>query len=387
MAYVPCAMVPLRCCAMAEPALPVTFVSSHAQLGGSESALETLLNGLEEGWCAGIVCLQEGPLVDRLRSAGRRVSVVPTGTSFRDIVRTAWRVRPLLHDALLIHANGVKAAVVAALATMPKRHPALVWNKHDFSFDGPVGRAVARRCACVVGVSNAVIESVRQATDTALIPPAIALPARQESPRSHLRCLLQVDPETPVLLMAGRLDVAKGHLHLLEALPRLVEEIPGLVVAFVGGAEPTQPHYQRHLKERADALGVAENLRMMGHRVDAQRLIAGADAVAVLSHPVRQNGMGQEGFGLVALEALALGTPVVAYDAGGVPEVVGDAAVLVPVADQERLIRGVLSVLRNQQLVADLSANGRARAEQFRLDSTVQRWRETYAAYAKRPAS
>ena len=137
--------------------VPVTFVISHALSGGSERYLELLLDHLAPAWVHGVVSLQDGPFVPRLRASGFEVEVVETGPRL-SMLASALRVRRLINrdPPAVIHANGVKAALVAALAR--PRAPVL-WVKHDFSWDGPLAALVARRCARVVGVSAAVTET------------------------------------------------------------------------------------------------------------------------------------------------------------------------------------------------------------------------------------
>ena len=138
----------------------VAFVSSHASLGGAERYLELLLGALEPDWVSGVVCLASGPFVDVLRGHGYPTAVLPTSPRAPGILRSAWRLRRLLAKTkpAVVHANGVKAALVAVLATRGSPVP-VIWVKHDFSWDGPRARRLGRRCAQVVGVSRAVNET------------------------------------------------------------------------------------------------------------------------------------------------------------------------------------------------------------------------------------
>ncbi len=120
----------------------VSFVSSHALGGGSERYLELLLGSLEPEWVAGVICLQDGPFVERLRSLGHSVEVVQTSGPGRASRCGAPRLRRALRRQApdVVHANGVKAALAAGLATPGTGIPVL-WLKHDFSWDGPLGAA------------------------------------------------------------------------------------------------------------------------------------------------------------------------------------------------------------------------------------------------------
>src|SRR5262245_35871222 len=98
--------------------VPVVFVSSHAGEGGSERYLEALVGHLGPAWVRAVVVLDEGPFVDRLRAAGVTVEVVPTGRR-AGIASGAVRLRAVLRrlEPAVVHANGVKAALVSGLAT------------------------------------------------------------------------------------------------------------------------------------------------------------------------------------------------------------------------------------------------------------------------------
>jgi glycosyltransferase involved in cell wall biosynthesis len=89
-----------------------------------------------------------------------------------------------------------------------------------------------------------------------------------------------------------------------------------------------------------------------------------------------------EGFGLPPLEAMASGTPVVTSNVSSLPEVAGDAAVLVDPYDTRSIADGIYRVLTDQRLRADLRRLGLARAGQFSWESSVRRVREIYGQVA-----
>jgi glycosyltransferase involved in cell wall biosynthesis len=85
-----------------------------------------------------------------------------------------------------------------------------------------------------------------------------------------------------------------------------------------------------------------------------------------------------EGFGLPPLEAMASGTPVVTSNVSSLPEVVGDAAILVDPYNAESIADGILSVLRSTHLRDELSKRGLERVKAFSWARSVQRVREVY---------
>lgn len=141
----------------------MTFVSPHAVLGGAEAVLTTILAELGPAWVAGVVVLQDGPLVRELRRAGHEVTVLPTGPRGTMLV-SALRLRAVLRRQrpALVHANGLKAALVAAAAVAATKTP-LLWMKHDTAGDGRLAALVGARSDLVVGVSDTVLQTFAQA--------------------------------------------------------------------------------------------------------------------------------------------------------------------------------------------------------------------------------
>jgi glycosyltransferase involved in cell wall biosynthesis len=347
--------------------LPVVFVSSHAKSGGSELYLEALVEHLGPGWSRAVVVLDDGPFVDRLRARGTAVEVVPTGRRM-GIVSGAVGLRRTLRrlDPAVVHANGVKAALVAVLAAAGTPWP-VVWFKHDFSRDGWFGRTVARRCRLVVGVSETVVAAVRSAATTRVVPTGLAVaPVDRDKARRHVLELLGAASGAEVVTLVGRMDPGKGHRELLAALPAIRAARPQTRVAFLGGDDSAHPHYPAAVREEVSRLGAGEAVTFLGHRDDALTIIAGSDVVVVPSVPVDRRGMGREGFGLVGVEAMATGTPVVGYADGALPEVLGPCALLVPPRDRVALGQAVVELLSDRTATARLVACGRRRvAERF----------------------
>ena len=371
----------------AEQPVPVTFVTPSLERGGAEAYLETLLERLGPAWVEQVVALADGPARDRFAALGHPFAVLPTSARL-GVLSGAWRLRATLaaRRPAVVHANGVKAALVAVIATAGMRLP-VVWVKHDFSWDGPLARLVGPRCRMVVGVSHAVTAVFDgSGVDVRVVPnglPPGAGDVDRAAGRARLLDAAGLDDDAETVVVVGRLETGKGQLDLVEALPRIVAARPRARVVLVGPPSRFEPDYERRLVERAAALGVAHALTLLGHRADALELTAGADVAAVTSHPYTVPGTG-EGFGLVAAEALAAGTPVVAYGHGGLLDVVGDAGLLVPPGDVRALADLTVRLLADPLLRERYGACGRERARRFDLaaqaDAMAAIYREAAAA-------
>ena len=106
-------------------AVRVMFVSSHARLGGEENYLARLLEELGPDWVTGVVALEDAPFVERLGAMGIPTEVIPTSARAPGLLRSALRLRGALRRSKpqVVHANGVKAAVVCAAATPAPASP------------------------------------------------------------------------------------------------------------------------------------------------------------------------------------------------------------------------------------------------------------------------
>ena len=364
---------------MAEP-LTIAFVSPFARRAGSERYLGLVLDRLPREWIGDVVFLEEGPFVADVRASGHRVTVLPTSPRPPGLVASAWRLRRLLRRArpTLVHANGIKAALVAVLATLGTGIR-VVWVKHDLSFDRSLARPVALRCRLVIGVSAAATRVFRGRLRRKVRIVPNGLPPVQAD-RAEGRALVQeLIGDGPVLALVGRLYAMKGHHELIVVLPELVERVPGLRVAFVGGEDPSVPEYAASVRERVHAYDLEDTVTLLGHVEDATQLVAGCDLVVVPSVPAERGNT--ESFSLVALEAMAVGTPVVAYAEGGLPEVLGSCGLLVPTRDHAALRDAILRALEDEELRQRLAECGRERAArefgvERMIDSLVECYRE-----------
>ena len=363
-------------------AVPVTFVSSHAHLGGEEGYLTTLLEELGPAWIQEVIVLEDGPLVPQL--AEYPLHVLPTSRR-AGIAVSAWRLRRHLRRTrpALVHANGIKAALVCALAGAP-----FVWLKHDFSWDGKLARFIGRRSRLVVGVSAAVTETFEgTGVEVKVLHTGIrAIHADRAQGRRRLVEALGPSEPTAVAAIAARVDPTKGHGEVLAVLPEILQRVPGFRLAIMGAEHAPHLEHAAALRRQVTERGLDEAVTFLGYREDAVELISGCDAVLIPSI-VGEGGLGREGFPLTALEAMAVGTPVVGYDHGGLPELVGDCGVLVPPGDRASLRDAILEVVGDEDIRARLASCGPERvATRFALPRFVQEMKERYREAAKRGA-
>lgn len=304
------------------------------------------------------------PLVDQFRAGGARVEMqrMPRDLSPALLRRLASLLRSGDYD--LAHAHLVHADWHLGVASLLAPEVPIVSSKHNHD---PFRRrrsfrlaeeATIRRYTQVIAISD----SLGEFTTRWARRPTVTV-------RYGLSCPPQLDPRPaevePRLLAVGRLEPQKGFDVLLEAMRSVVESVPEASLAIAGeGSE------RERLERLIDELGLAASVRLLGRREDVSRLLAGSFAFV---HPARW-----EGFGLVLLEAMREGVPVIATRVGAIPEVVSEdaTALLVPAEDPDRLAAAVVRLLRDPGLAATM---GRAGFERLRNRFSPQRMGEEVA--------
>lgn len=361
----------------------MTFVSSHDRGGGSERYLGLLLELLGPAWVESVASLEDGALAGQLRAAGVPLDVIPTSGRHLSVLLAARRLRRALRDRRpdLVHANGLKAALVSALATTGTGIP-LVWVKHDFARDGITSTLVARRCRQVVAVSEAVAETFTPDTrlrKVHVVRTGVPAPAltRAEA-RVHLAEIVGADEREPLVALVGYLHPVKGQRELIELAPTVLERVPGVRFVLIGGDHPGYAEYARSLRERVSALGLDASIVFAGYCDDAASLIGGADLLVIPSRPHKRVAR-VEGFPLVALEALAAGTPVVGYANGGLPELLAGSGLTVEAGERDALRDVILRLLEDDGLRSRLAESGRElAADRYSTAGMVDRLKHCY---------
>ncbi|MCL6647953.1 MAG: glycosyltransferase [Chloroflexi bacterium] len=185
-----------------------------------------------------------------------------------------------------------------------------------------------------------------------------------------------------ILLFVGRLEPLKGIDILLRAAAGL-EERADLAVLIVGGAADGYPEEAARLRALAAECGIAERVHLLGpqpqrHLVD---LYSAADLTVIPSY--------YESFGLVAVESLACGTPVIASRVGGLTSTVrdGETGYLIPWRCPEAFLERIELLLGNETLRACFAAAARPSVERFRWSTIASQLSGLYRAVVARPAA
>ena len=198
----------------------------------------------------------------------------------------------------------------------------------------------------------------------AVIPCGVDVARFQPQDKRRARAALSLPPTAPILLSVGRLQPSKGIDTLLQAAADIRRDYPDVCVLVVGGGLDDQDERETAELNRLQTLGRRLGLSNV-HYVKAQpqeklaQYYAAADVFVMPSH--------YESFGMVALEAMACGTPVVASKVGGLASTIvhGDSGLLVPPGDWRAFAQAVSRLLASPQLQSAMRQAGPERARAF----------------------
>jgi glycosyltransferase involved in cell wall biosynthesis len=285
-------------------------------------------------------------------------------------------------DPRVLHAHGMRAGLVGALARPGGRRglalPLVVtWHNQVLATGlrralyGRVERYVAGAAEVNLGASTDLVDRVRGFGGRDVRLGAVAAPplARPRRTSAEVRQEFGVPAGRPVILSVGRLHRQKRHDLLIDAAVRWAgrPEPPAVLIA---GSGPLYTLLAGRIQTRRAPVTLA------GHRTDVPDLLAAADLAVVTSDwEARQ---------LFAQEALATGVPLVATAVGGLPGLVGDAAVLVPPGDLDAFDTAVAGLLDDPAARARYGDLGRARAATWPSEAdTLAHVRAVYAEVAR----
>ena len=364
---------------MDESPLRTLHINTARGWRGGEQQSFYLIQGLRErGHVAEAVVQPKEEYARRLKA----VDVKPHEVRMRgewDVV-AALRLRRLLREGRydVAHAHTAHAHMMLVLAAwrLRPRPTVIVSRRVDFSLHkAPFGLS---RLKYMMGVDRFVTTSafIREVMirdgldgDRIRVVHSTQDPARfRDVEVGPLREELGIPPDAPILGNVAALVDHKGQRYLLDAMPAMLEALPELRLVIVGEGE-----LRGALTAQAEALGIADRVIFTGHRNDVLRFYGVFD-VFVLSSKM-------EGVGGVTLEAMGMDCPVVATDAGGVPEVVRDGVngLVAPRCDPEPLARAVIRMFTDADLRERCVAAGRRTVtEDFCVDRMVEK---TLAVY------
>jgi len=339
--------------------------------GGEQQTLYLLEALIERRIKCHLVCQPGSPMEERAVAAG--VEVFPIAMRGEVDLPASLRIRKLVtrHGYGIVHSHTSHAHTLAYLATLGCRTCRLVTRRVDFTIfrnrflrlNGIKYRymadyyiAISQKIKTVMvtdGIAANRIFVVHSGIDLSRFSPAAG---------EYLIPEFDLRPEEPVVINVAHMAGHKGQQFLVRAIPHVLKEIPGARFFIIGEGE-----LMAELQALSDSLGIKQALTFTGFRKDVGAFYKIADLFVMSSL--------QEGLGTAMLDALALGKPVVATNAGGIPEVIkdGETGRLVEAANPQALAKGIIAMLGHKDQAQAMAQRGQAVVkEQFSIEAMVE---------------
>lgn len=370
----------------------VVHVVKVKGVAGAENHLLILLDGLRRrGIDAEFLLLVEPSLpvnemVEAAEARGiptRRVTI--HGNTDLGLYRRLWRelhaCKPDIIHTHLLHAD-LFAIPVAWLMRFPEKRPVIVSSRHNDDafrvqpYQRFLNNLLWRMTDAGIAISEAVrrfsidVEGVRPDRIHTIYYGYQSAHSDLAALRHEVREELGIPPEQTVIGMVCRLIEQKGIPHGIRAFGRIAEHFPDARLLIVG-----EGRLRSSLEAQVRELKLEDRVHFLGWRTDGARVMASFDIFLMPSL--------WEGFGLVMLEAMAHGLPIVGSAVSAIPEVVvnGETGMLVPPRDEIGLADAMATLLRDAPLRKHMGLMGLERLEtQFSVTKMVD---ETAALYER----
>lgn len=345
------------------------LVSATGEIGGGEQVLLSLARHLPAaGFDVSLAAMRPGPLVVAAGQICRQVSAYRPHR-YRDLLSVLGGIKWLAKEAkrmgvTLLHSN--HAAHLYSSRAARQAGVAEVWHIHDYPYQRDAVQRICERLPTdhliyTTPHVQAGFDRMNRRYPHSVIAPA-AVERESVRPSGDVRTELGLPTDGPLLLTVARAQPHKGHRYLIEAAERIHERHPRVVFVVTGApTDAGQMRYWDQVQQLIQMRSLDRVIRLVGFVSDAQLEALYRESIALV-HPALN-----EGFGLVLLEAMRAGLPVVAADAAGPSFIIenGKNGLLVPRADPASLSDAIHRILTEPLLRDVLITGGRLSHQAF----------------------
>ena len=364
-------------------------ISASDVFGPEKTVINECLALRDAGWQAGVINFwdtPDTPIAEKMRAAGVDYQCFQTAgkLDLAAIRRLAGTLKQWGHP--VVHSHGYKADLYTLLAAKWTGTPVLT-TVHGWTSENARVRLYEKlqsrlwryfdKVVCVSESYRAVAERTGTPARRLVvvhngIRSAYRLEQASDQARAQARALLGLNGQQPVVAIVGRLGIEKDHRLFIDAAAQLRSEFPDARFLIVGEGEQRDA-----LAQQIAALGLQQQVQLLGHRNDVPALYPAFDLLAITSQ--------REGLPNVLLEAMLHGVPAVATTVGGVPEVIehGRSGWLIPPGGLDELVTGIATLWRDPaQRRQFAQAAVETVRQRFLFDGRMQRMMDLYQGAA-----
>lgn len=357
----------------------ILHVITDLNTGGAEKLMVDLLPRINANGCEVEICLFNGTstsFLQQIKDAGIKVYVFGEKPNYYS-PRHLWKLIKLAKGFDIVHTHNTSPQLFGSFTSLfckakfcTTEHTTM--SHHRVWWFEPVERWMYSRYAHVMCISEATRQNMRavagkKAPDATIIPNGIDLSIYKNIAPID-RSSINTYPNSKVLLMVGRYSYQKDQATIIKSMALLPKDVE-LWLAGYG-----ETHEQ--LQKLAESLNVADRVHLLGMRTDAPNLLKACDVVIQSSHI--------EGFGLAAVEGMAVGKPVVASEVQGLAQVVKGAGILFSHEDEKGVAAELKHLFDDNVYYNEVANRCKERAEEYDIQKMVDGYKEIYNSLLSR---
>ena len=358
----------------------VQIIADSDFSGGPVHVLGLLENIDKEKFDTHLIC-PRGTLMERAESI-RGVTVHPVLMRSKFDLKAFSKIKKILGEIqtesdpfgpMIVHTHGTRAGFLGRLAT-PKGATSVYtehrWDK-DYHLENRINEYLQKkilsylnhRSNLIIAVSNSVknylIDSKSALKNQIVVIPN-AIDTSDKSCKSDRGGKVKRGHHQVKIGTVGNLNIQKGHRYLVEAMGEVVKHFPHVELQIVGEGEE-----RSNIKNQISNMGLQKNITLLGRRENPMEVMRGWDMFVLPSVA--------ETFGIVILEALQVGLPVVSTNVGGITDIIDkNLAILVPSRDPKALAAGIIKLISHPAEGAKLARAGRERIRRFEWERVIK---------------
>ncbi len=357
--------------------IKIFYVITSLGLGGAEKLLLYYLKNLDKKkYSLYVCCFREKPneLIEEMSDYAKIINL-KVKNKFNPVI--IFYILKLIREIKpdIIHTHLFQPRVYTTIAHLFSKYSILITQKH--SIVNPKKHNIFILFEMISIWMNKKVIAISQSVKKSLIkyefipknkifvlPNCIDYQAfNKSSNRQHMTSNNEI-----VIGTVGRLEKVKGINYLLLAMKIILAKFPEAILEIVGDGSQTA-----ELKQNSKKLGISNSVFFFGKFTDVIPFYNKMDVFVLPSI--------LEGFGIVLLEAMAAGIPVVASNVDGIREVViqGESGILIPPKNPDAIASAVIQLIENPQLVKSLVENGLKRARLFDVQEHVMKLESLYS--------
>lgn len=394
--------VTLHCGKRTKGLMKILFYNHQGKVSGAERVVLLILKRLNRSaFTPVMVCPATGEMAEETAKLGvgcRSIEQFEARFTTRpdkllrylfSFLRTLRQLRAeiLLENPDVIHANGTRSALAATAASAVMKIP-VVWHLHDELKTHPISTLIRIFAACsararLVPVSEATGKSFRgrllryfgKHLQERVVHNGVEAEKFKFDPanRASLRQEFNLSENELVFGIVGQITPRKGQLELLKTFAKVQKEIPSTLLVVGAPIFNRDELYLKELKLAVNELGIENRVKFLGARKDVAEIMQSLDAIVINSR--------SEALVLVAIEALACRTPVIATDVGGTKEIIEHKKTgwLIPFGDEKALAEALVMMGKYSELRRQFAEEGeKIVASQFNAERFISRFEEFY---------